>query len=121
MRRLFLGLAAALVMMPMTQAMAAGQQDFKLINRTGQQVDYVYVGPSSSNTWGRDILGRDNVLPSGRSYNITFRPETETCKWDIRLEFEGGKTAETFNVDLCTVSEVIATSGRSGVVSFTFD
>jgi hypothetical protein len=92
-----LALAAALAV---TGGAHAGEQDFKLINRTGYQIDSVYVGASSSRSWGKDIMGR-NSLDDGESVNITFPRGTSTCHFDIKVEYSDGDTAEWSRVDLC--------------------
>jgi len=37
----------------------ANDADFTLKNRTGYQIDEVYVSRHSSNSWGKDVMGSD--------------------------------------------------------------
>ncbi len=78
----------------------AGEQDFKLVNKTGHQIDSVYVGASSSNSWGNDIMGKD-ALPTGETVSITFPHTTAACSFDIKVQYNDGDTAEWSKVDLC--------------------
>ena len=78
----------------------ASDADFKLVNKTGAQIDEVYVSPASAQSWGSDIMGSDAV-PSGSSVSITFPHGGSACKFDIRVKYNDGDTAEWGNVDLC--------------------
>ncbi len=78
----------------------ASDADFKLINKTGYQIDSVFVSPASSDSWGSDIMGRDAV-PDGTSVSVTFPHGGSACKFDIRVKYQDGDKAEWSNVDLC--------------------
>jgi hypothetical protein len=86
-------------------ARAQGQQDFQLVNRTGYQINEVYVGASASSSWGRDVLG-DGVLANQRSLNVRFGRNARACQWDIKVVYDDGDTSEFRGVDLCSVSKV---------------
>lgn len=47
--------------------------DFVLINRTGYDIENIYVAPTAQKTWGDDIMGRD-LLEDGESVEISFDP-----------------------------------------------
>jgi hypothetical protein len=79
---------------------SASDADFKLINRTGYQIDSVYVAPTSSRSWGEDIMGQDAV-PDGNSVNVTFAHGGSACRFDIRVKYNDGDNAEWINIDLC--------------------
>jgi hypothetical protein len=49
----------------------AGDQDFKVVNKTGIEIHKLFVSPHSSDEWGEDILGRD-TLDDGESVNVKF-------------------------------------------------
>ena len=78
----------------------ASDADFKLVNKTGYQIDSVYVAPTSSDSWGEDIMGRDAV-PDGAAVNVTFAHGGSACRFDIRVNYNDGEKAEWTNVDLC--------------------
>ena len=101
MSRFFLAALAATLALP---AIAA-DQDFKLVNKTGYQIDEVYVGPSSSRSWGQDIMGRDS-LSDGDVLNVTFPNRTNACRFDIKVKYNDGDTATWESLDLCQVQRV---------------
>ncbi|MFC7538551.1 hypothetical protein ACFQU2_02600 [Siccirubricoccus deserti] len=72
----------------------AGRQDFALVNRTGYQINEIYVGPTSSDSWGRDILG-NNVLADRRTFNVRFGSRTQACQWDIKVVYDDGDTSDS--------------------------
>lgn len=103
MRRLLLAALLALCLSP--AAMAQGRQNFSLQNRTGYQINELYVGPSSSPNWGRDILG-ENVLANGQRFDVRFPQRAAACMWDIKVVYEDGDESEFMQVNLCRVSTV---------------
>jgi hypothetical protein len=86
-------------------AFAQGKQDFTLTNKTGLVISELYVGPSSSNDWGEDILGQD-TLDDGASTDIVFSPRTRSAKWDLRIVDENGKAYSWYNINLLEISEI---------------
>ncbi len=101
LRPLLCGLAFCGLALPA----AAADQDFKLVNKTGYQIDSVYVGPHSSSQWGRDIMGQD-ALSDGEGVNITFPNRTSACSYDIKVAYNDGDEATWDSVNLCKVSKV---------------
>ena len=93
-----------------TAAPAGGQQNFTLVNNTGHTVITLNISPSSENSWGPDILGRD-TLANGESASITF-PHSETaCNFDIKATYDDNDTTDARNVNLCTLTTVTLTAG----------
>ena len=92
--------AAAALFVGLLTTAHASDADFKLVNKTGYQIDEVYVAPSSSQNWGSDIMG-SAAVPNGTSVNITFPHSSSACKFDIRVKYNDGDTAEWSNIDLC--------------------
>ncbi|TXN23849.1 hypothetical protein [Methylobacterium thuringiense] len=99
-----LRLTALAVIFAPSLAMAQAQQDFTLVNRTGYQIDEVYVGPVSSSEWGKDVMGKE-AIDDGESADISFQGGGG-CKWDIRVVYNDGDAAEFHNVNLCNISKV---------------
>ncbi len=83
----------------------AASQDFKITNRTGYQIDEIYVGASSSRSWGSDVMGRDS-LSNGQTVNITFPRKTAACQFDIKVKYNDGDEATWSGINLCQVSKV---------------
>ena len=98
-------LITGLAFLAMTLPAAAADQDFQLLNKTGYQIDSVYVGPHSSSEWGRDIMGQD-ALSDGEVVNITFPHRTSSCSFDIKVGYNDGDEATWDSVNLCKISKV---------------
>lgn len=93
---------AALLSMPV----AAGDQDFVLINGTGYVISEVYVSPVKAGDWEEDVLGRD-VLGVDDRTEIRFSRDTDACRWDLKVVYEDdGSSAEWGNLNLCEISAV---------------
>lgn len=99
---LALGLAAAV---SGSAAVAAGDQDFVLINHTGLTIHELYVTPTAHDEWGEDILGRD-VLKDNEKVEITFSRKEDECVWDLKIVDEDGDSVEWEKINLCKASEI---------------
>jgi hypothetical protein len=95
-----LSLAALCLFATLGTSAFANDADFKMVNKTGYQIDSVYVSRASSDNWGKDIMGKE-ALGDGESVNITFPHGGSACKFDIKVEYKDGDTAEWSAVDLC--------------------
>ena len=84
---------------------SASDADFTLRNKTGFQIDEVYVSRHSSSNWGRDIMGQD-ALDDGDSKKITFPHNSSACIFDIRVKYNDGDTAEWGSIDLCKYEKI---------------
>lgn len=107
MRKL-LCVIAVIAITGLFQNASAQNLDFKLVNKTGMTFFAVYVGASTDEEWGDDLLP-DDVLADGESVDIEFtRGKVETCKWDIMVtkDKDGKKFTTVMGVNLCNVSEV---------------
>lgn len=111
--RQILALAFGLVSLMPLGAFAQGKQDFTLVNRTGYQIDEVYVAPSNSNDWEDDVLGRD-VLENGQRVDISFAAKTRACMYDVKVAYSDKTTAEWEKFDLCKVSKITIFYDRKG-------
>ena len=97
---------AALLSLSFAAAAHANDADFKLQNKTGYQIDSVYVGAHSSDSWGSDIMGRD-ALADGEAVNIVFPHGNGACRFDIKVKYhDDGSTAAWMDVDLCKFSTI---------------
>ena len=83
----------------------AGDQDFTLVNKTGVEINALYVSPADKNEWGEDILGQD-TLAAGGTAEIEFDPSEEAAKWDLRVEDKQGNSIEWTDLDLTEISKV---------------
>jgi hypothetical protein len=88
-----------------TGAYAFGKQDFRIVNKTGYDINEVYVSPSRANRWGHDVMG-DGTLGADRFRNIRFSPDSRACHYDLKVVYADKDTAEWSNIDLCTVQKI---------------
>lgn len=108
--RLALATAAALASIAFAAPPVAAQsrQDFSLVNRTGYQINEVYVGPSSSPNWGNDVLG-SQVLGTGRQVQVRFPRSSSECAYDLKVVYSDGDTTEWRRINLCQISTITLT------------
>lgn len=104
----FVLIAAVAVLALASSPIRAAQDknlDFKLVNKTGLTIDKLFVGPSSSENWGPDILGRD-VLNDGETAEIKFSTGQSECNWDLKIVDEKGGSVSWIGLDLCKAEEI---------------
>ena len=97
------------------QAAFAGDADFTLTNRTGYDIESVFITPSRSKSWGQDRLGR-SILLNGRSRDMIFNKYGSVCIYDMKIHWEGygedeDRTWE--NIDLCSIQKITLRYNRS--------
>jgi hypothetical protein len=84
----------------------ASDADFKLKNRTGYQIDEVYVSAHSSGKWGKDLMGSD-ALADGEVLTVTFPHGGSACQFDIKVKYhDDNSTAEWGDVNLCQYESI---------------
>ena len=104
MRRLVYALAVLGGLFAAGAAYAA-KQDFTLVNRTGYQIDSVYISKSSSNSWEEDVMGRD-TLDDGDSVDISFEKGERGCRYDLMVKYNDGDKSYWTDLDLCSISKI---------------
>ena len=67
--------------------------DFVLVNKTGKTIKLVEVALAGSGDWKKDvrdeeIRGESKIKP-GDDYTVHFERGADTCKYDVRMTFEG--------------------------------
>ena len=98
---LFAGLAILL-----SSAIAYADDDyFTLHNKTSHKMVALYVGTTTDDSWGPNILR--GSAAAGSDIKVTWsKSAPDVCKWDVRGEFDDGTSAEVRDVDFCSVDEV---------------
>lgn len=96
--------AAVLSLFAASPALAA-DRDFTLHNHSAHIIKSLAVSPTGENRWSDDILGQD-ILDDHTDLVVKFPREDAACKWDVRVEFRNGTTAQVRNVDLCSGDDV---------------
>lgn len=111
MKKMFLrtkvALALGVIAMFITATAFArrGPQDFILHNRTGVEINSLYVSPVSSDDWEEDILGQD-TLANGESLKINFDDRDKNVHWDLKVTDKEGNSLEWEDLNLIEISEV---------------
>ena len=92
---------------------SAAPQDFDLTNNTGYDISAVWIGPTSSNDWGDDIMDGAGV-ENGATQSIVFpHGRGATCNWDMKVEYaDDSTTAQWLNFDLCTITSITLSYNR---------
>ena len=83
----------------------AGKQDFLLVNKTGVDIQEVYVAPHGSEEWQEDVMGKD-MLVSGQSVKIQFERQIKGKVWDLKVVDKDGKASVWQNLNLTEISKV---------------
>ena len=99
------GLSAVLALTATVGLVRAGGQDFVLVNKTGYDIDEVYVAPANQKEWGEDVMGKD-TLDNGDKVNIEFSHKEKECLWDMKIIFSDKEEAVWEDFDLCKVREI---------------
>lgn len=86
-------------------ASTGAAQDFVLVNKTGVEIDKVYISPHDADDWEEDILGKD-TLPDGQNVEVKFNREETAAKWDLRIEDKQGNAIEWEDLDLLKISKL---------------
>jgi hypothetical protein len=79
--------------------------DFTLVNKTGIDVHEVYLSPTSDDSWGEDVMGKD-ILKSGEKVDITFSSAETECNWDMKIVDEDKDDIIWTKLNLCTANEI---------------
>jgi len=91
-----------------TNAAVAGDADFTLTNRTGYDIESVYVAPSRSKDWGNDRLGK-SVLVDGKSRFISFDKSGNACIYDMSISWVGYTADDDVvweRLNLCEINKI---------------
>ena len=72
-------------------ARAESDLDFTLVNKTGYDIKEVYVGPTTSEEWGPNLL--KETLKDGMALELKFHEKATAPKWDIKVVYTDGETA----------------------------
>ncbi len=83
----------------------AASQDFTVINRTGYQIDSIYLAESGHSGWENDVMGRDFLRPGERA-DISFARDTQRCRWDIKVKYHDETQAIWNDIDVCEISRL---------------
>lgn len=99
--------ALALVAVASVTVTAAQRRnlDFTLVNKTGLDINEVYLSPTSDSEWGEDVMGKD-ILKNGEKVDITFSSAETECNWDLKIVDEDDDDIIWTKLNLCTANEI---------------
>ncbi|MGC2855443.1 hypothetical protein ACM64Y_08210 [Novispirillum sp. DQ9] len=103
-----MGMAKALLVgatMLWATSAVAGDQDFRLTNKTGYQINEIYVSSAKTDDWEEDVMGRD-ALPNGDYVDIEFSKGERSCKWDLKAVYDDGEEAIWYDFNLCEIRKI---------------
>ena len=76
---------------------------FQIVNNTGVLLNNLYVTPSETTNWGKDILPND-MFEAGSTVTVSIPADYgTTCKFDIKITDVPGNYVYFKNVDACTL------------------
>lgn len=87
-----------------TQRGATNDPSFRIVNRSGRQINEVYATAANVDTWGADRMGSE-VVPAGATHIVRIRPDGN-CVYDVRVVYHDGTSAEKRGVNLCTIIDL---------------
>lgn len=93
----------------------AGDADFTLTNRTGYDIESVYITQSKSKSWGQDRLGKA-ILANGKSREMVFNKSGSACIYDMLIHWEGYGEADDRTweqLDLCSIHKITLRYNKS--------
>jgi hypothetical protein len=100
-----LGLGLIAIFLTASAFARRGPQDFVLHNKTGVEINSLYVSPHDSDDWEEDILGQD-TLPNGESLKISFDDRDKNVHWDLKVVDKQGNSLEWEDLNLLEISEL---------------
>ncbi len=102
---------------PPAAAPSGSSTSFGLVNATGSAISELYVSPTKSKTWGKDILG-DHTIEDGEAWKITVPQAKGRCMQDLKVVFADDSEAVWDSLDLCDLKKITLTyDRRSGVTT----
>jgi hypothetical protein len=74
----------------------------KIVNKSSWAIDHIYFSPVDKNTWGKDILAKDEVLEPNESIMVLVDCDI----WDVKFIAIDGAVCIVEDVDICEVEGV---------------
>jgi hypothetical protein len=71
----------------------------KIVNKSSWAIDHIYFSPIDKETWGDDILGKDEVLEPNEAVVVLVDCDV----WDVKFVAEDGAECISEDIDICEV------------------
>lgn len=78
------------------------ESQIKIVNKSSWAIDHIYFSPVDKNTWGGDILGRDEVLEPNESITVLVDCDI----WDVKFVAADGAVCIVEDVDICEIEGI---------------
>lgn len=88
------------------QTIQACDTSVRFVNSSSRTVTQLFYNPSSTSSWGNDRLG-SHVMRSGQGYNARLQ---HPVPYDFRVVWDNGQSSELRRVNICVVSQIVATN-----------
>lgn len=98
-------LAAIVALLPALPGAGPPNPSFYLINHADQDIQEVYVSPTTARGWGQDRLGDDTIDSQG--YAPIRLLADGTCTFDLRVIYADGRKEERRGVNTCAVDDIV--------------
>ncbi len=83
----------------------SASQDFSIVNRTGFEIEGIYLSEAGTNRWGNNVLGVQTLVANGR-VEVGFARSEPSCWWDLRVQYRDHGMAVWPRVDVCGLRRV---------------
>lgn len=100
------GTVAAALLVAASLGAHAAPLEFTIFNDSVSDVDFVFVSPDYSDTWGDEILAGRTMEP-GMQLDLDSDQFGNHCFFDIQVGNRYGETLEFWGVDLCRNDVVV--------------
>lgn len=95
----------------------AGVQDFTIVNKTGMDIDMLYISPSSLENWGKDVLSVD-TLPVGGECDILVTRNESAEVWDLMVVAKNGNSLKWPDLRLGDFSKITLSIDKGKPVAY---
>lgn len=103
MNTIIKGGAAALVLLGSALPVAAEDIYFTLYNESSRSLHYFYASPSTSTSWGPDLLRGGHTLRAGYNGTVTIADGSTECYYDFKFIMADGSETEVSEIDICSL------------------
>lgn len=84
----------------------ASSEIFTVVNKTGYDINEIYISPTRNDTWEEDLLGLDILAKDDRT-RIDFSKSEDSCLWDMKVIYTDGDESVWDGLNLCEISTVV--------------
>lgn len=97
--------------------------DFTIVNKSGEAIHQVYIGPKDLQDWTDDMeVLKGQMLGNGASVGITFSPRETAKVWDIRVVYDmDNRGVYVRGVDLSRVKTLTIVQDNKGKTTFVYN